>query len=119
MIIDFHTHTFPDRIAASSIKVLEDTSGTLGFTDGTNKGLVESMKKAGVDMSIILPVVTNPVKTSHINRFAAEVNETTDETIMKRIHIYLAYVLLYLYLSILFFDGVNVSAVFFILDFSS
>lgn len=80
MIIDFHTHTFPDRIAASSIKVLEDTSGTWGFTDGTNKGLIESMKRAGVDMSIILPVVTNPVKTSHINHFAAEVNETTNET---------------------------------------
>lgn len=80
MIIDFHTHTFPDRIAAASIKVLEDTSDTIGFTDGTNKGLIESMKKAGVDMSIILPVVTNPVKTSNINRFAAETNEKTEET---------------------------------------
>ena len=80
MIIDFHTHTFPDRIAAASIKVLEDTSGTIGFTDGTNRGLEESMKRAGIDLSVILPVVTNPTKTSHINHFAAEVNETTKET---------------------------------------
>jgi Predicted metal-dependent hydrolase of the TIM-barrel fold len=80
MIIDFHTHTFPDKIAESSIKVLEENSDTLGYTDGTNRGLMESMKRAGIDMSVILPVVTNPEKTSHINKFAAEVNETTAET---------------------------------------
>ena len=80
MIIDFHTHTFPDKIAESSIRVLEETSDTLGFTDGTNKGLIKSMKRAGIDMSVILPVVTNPVKASHINHYAAEVNQSTDKT---------------------------------------
>ena len=53
MIIDFHTHTFPDRIAASSIKVLEDTSGTWGFTDGTNKAL-ELYKNVTADESTFI-----------------------------------------------------------------
>ena len=50
MIIDFHTHMFPDKIAARTIDFLSKTGGDMNpFTDGTWKGLKESTKQAGID----------------------------------------------------------------------
>ena len=80
MVIDFHTHTFPDSIAAGAIESLQENSDTFGYTDGTNDGLMKSMERGGIDYSVIMPVVTNPVKTSHINQAAAEINKTSFET---------------------------------------
>ena len=57
MIIDFHTHMFPDKIAARTIDFLSKTGGDMNpFTDGTWKGLKESTKQAGIDHSIVLPI---------------------------------------------------------------
>lgn len=75
MIIDFHTHAFPDKIAAGTIKNLEDKAGLTASTDGTVKGLLASMEAAGVDMSVVLPVVTKPSQFETVNAFAASVNE--------------------------------------------
>lgn len=80
MKIDFHTHTWPDRVAAVAVPSLKARSNSDGFTDGTNAGLSQSMKEAGVDLSIVLPVITNPASNSKINQNAAKVNETTEET---------------------------------------
>ena len=67
MIIDFHTHTFPDRIADVAVDKLKHASHTVPFSDGTAQGLTLSMKRAGVDLSVVMPVATNPGKTSSIN----------------------------------------------------
>lgn len=75
MVIDFHTHIFPDRIAARSIEALENASGITAATDGTLKGLLDSMEKNKVDISVILPVVTKPSQFETVNQFAAEVNQ--------------------------------------------
>ena len=79
-IIDFHTHTFPDKIAAPALDSLQASSNSRAHTDGTVSGLKDSMDKAGIDISIILPVVTNPVKTSSMNQYAARLNEGFEET---------------------------------------
>lgn len=71
MIIDFHTHTFPDRIAAAAIGKLQQASHTVAFTDGTMAGLQASMQRAGIDWSVVLPVATNPVKVSSMNDLSA------------------------------------------------
>jgi hypothetical protein len=81
MIIDFHTHTFPDRIAENAISALEKSAGIPAFTDGTADGLISSMHDSGVDLSVVLPVVTNPEKTEKINR-SAEVLTHTKEGII-------------------------------------
>ena len=60
MIIDFHTHTFPDTISEKALHKLSMASATLPFTDGTLGGLLSSMEKAGVDKSVTLPVMTSP-----------------------------------------------------------
>lgn len=72
MIIDFHTHTFPESIASAALSKLSKASGTVYFTDGTEDGLSASMNKAGIDVSVILPVATNPLKVSHINELSAK-----------------------------------------------
>jgi hypothetical protein len=79
-IIDFHTHTFPDRMAAAALDVLQKESESRAHTDGTVNGLRDSMDKAGIDVSIVLPVVTNPIKASSMNNYAARQNEEFDRT---------------------------------------
>lgn len=75
MIIDFHTHTFPDKIADAALTKLRAASHTLSFTDGTVTGLKRSMKDASIDRSVVLPVATNPQKVQSINDLSATLTE--------------------------------------------
>ncbi len=91
MIIDFHTHIFPDKIAIATVEKLKSYLCDAGeecaaYTDGTLSSLRESMKKSGVDKSVILPVVTNPKQFDSINRFSAEVNKESDIIAFGGIH---------------------------------
>lgn len=76
MIIDFHTHTFPDRIAAKTVEALSRVSHSQPFSDGTNAGLIRNMRRSGIDFSVILPVATSPRQVVHVNDAAAALNET-------------------------------------------
>ena len=67
MIIDFHTHIFPDRIADKTIMALSSVSQIRPSTDGTSHGLSQSMSRAGVDLSINLPVLTTPEQADKVN----------------------------------------------------
>ena len=80
MVIDFHTHAFPDAIAQKTVDFLKGNSKTTPFTNGTVTDLAEKATAAGVNLSVILPVVTNPLSTHKINLFAASVNENTEKT---------------------------------------
>lgn len=78
MVIDFHTHIFPDRIAEGAIASLKKNASegkynVINHTDGTLNGLYNSMEESGVDLSVILPVATNPKQTESINNFAETV----------------------------------------------
>lgn len=74
MIIDFHTHIFPDKIAAKTIAALSEAADVKAATDGTLSGLMESMNKNRVDISVIQPVVTKPDQFDSVNEFAQFVN---------------------------------------------
>lgn len=80
MIVDLHTHVFPDKIAASTVKKLELLSHTRSFSDGSAAGLKASMTRAGVDASLVLPVATNPHQVPHVNDSSARMNELGPET---------------------------------------
>ena len=60
MVVDFHTHIFPEKIAARTIEKLEKLANVKAFTDGREESLVASMRQADVDLSVVLPVVTKP-----------------------------------------------------------
>ncbi len=73
-IIDFHVHTFPEKIAASALEKLQAKSHTRPFTDGTLKALRISMEESGVSFSILQPVATRPEQVSGINEKAVKLN---------------------------------------------
>ena len=75
MIIDFHTHIFPEKISAAVIEKLSRVSRTPAFTNGTLDGLKNSMDAAQINLSVILPVATNPGQVEKINASAAALNE--------------------------------------------
>ena len=60
MIIDAHTHIYPDPVAGKAINTIIDNGKGLveSYTDGTFNGLLSSMDDAGIDYSIVLPVAT-------------------------------------------------------------
>lgn len=77
MVIDFHTHIFPDSLAPRARKSLEDSTVHFGhpytaLTEMTRDSLTEHMDMWGVDISVIQPVVTKPSQTVTTNTWAAE-----------------------------------------------
>ena len=81
MIIDLHTHAFPEKIAARTLEALIANTARISdypmknYTDGTASGLLEVERRAGVDLAVVLPIVTNPKQSETINRVAKETND--------------------------------------------
>ena len=76
MLIDFHTHCFPDKIAHGAIEKLSNVSGGLHpYTDGSVDGLLFQMKEEKVDISVALNIATNAHQQKKVNDFAAEANK--------------------------------------------
>ena len=76
MIIDIHTHTFPDKIAAATVDKLQAAAHIHPFTNGTVDALRASMTAAGIDYSVNLPVATSPRQVRGINDAAARTDAT-------------------------------------------
>ena len=72
MIVDFHTHTFPEHLAARAIAGMQNNHHAAAFADGTVSGLKAQMAESGVKVSVVLPVATNPAKLSSINDVTIE-----------------------------------------------
>lgn len=81
MIIDFHTHVYPDPMAARIMAALANVPGVQGHTDGTLSGLLASMERSGVDKSVVLPVCTRKGQFDTVNKFAKHINDTCDNLI--------------------------------------
>lgn len=69
MIIDFHCHVFPDKIASKAIASLCKSGGTTPFLNGTVEDLRRSMRESGISYSVILPIATKPSQVVSINDF--------------------------------------------------
>lgn len=86
MIIDFHTHTFPDKIAAAAIAKMQEDCHSAAFTEGTVTALKASMQQAGIERSVVLPVATNPLKVNSINDVSLQLTEREGLTYFGCIH---------------------------------
>ena len=76
MLIDFHTHCFPDKIADRAIEKLSFASGNLEpHHNGSLSGLRQTMKDGNVDISVVLNIATNPHQQKSVNDFAAQIND--------------------------------------------
>jgi predicted TIM-barrel fold metal-dependent hydrolase len=67
MLIDFHTHAFPDKIAAGTVEKLAVGAGGLNpSTDGTVRGLTRTLERLDA-MGVLLPVATKASQQRSIN----------------------------------------------------
>jgi len=69
LIIDTHTHVFPDSIAYDTVKGMAENAEIPLFTDGTINGLIQVMDKYSVNYSAIMPVATKPEQVESINNW--------------------------------------------------
>lgn len=67
MIVDVHTHVWPDRIARRALGT--PAEGIRRFGDGTVAGARESMERAGVDRNVCLAVADTPERLEAANAF--------------------------------------------------
>ena len=75
MLIDFHTHAFPEKIAAKAMGSLSHAAGGLRpQTDGTLASLLTQMDQDGVDIAVVQSIATNPQQQAKVNDFAMEIN---------------------------------------------
>lgn len=71
MIIDFHTHCFPDKLAAGAVEVLRLRSGIVRpFHGASASELAVFQKSRGADYSVVLNIATNPKQQTNVNTFA-------------------------------------------------
>ena len=80
MIIDFHTHTFPEKISAKVVDKLGRVSRTKPFTNASVPDLIVSMKEGGIDYSVNLPVMTTVDQVEKINASMIKANESLHDS---------------------------------------
>ena len=74
MIIDAHTHAWPDNVAARALGV--GVSSMELFGDGTIAGLQASIATSGVDRSVVLAVANTPDRVESANRFVGALDRS-------------------------------------------
>ncbi len=72
MLIDFHTHAFPDGLAERALASLSRDIASPPLTDGTVSGLLSAMDAWGVDRAVICNIAAKPGQTENVNTFAIE-----------------------------------------------
>ena len=75
MITDFHTHIFPEKIAAAAIDKLSRAAHIRPFLDASAASLLSSMEQSGVGRSLLLPVATAARQVEKLTDSAAILNE--------------------------------------------
>jgi uncharacterized protein len=73
MIIDFHTHAFPDHVAAKAVPHLEAEGDIEAHLDGTVASLYRSMDEAGIDASVVASIATKPAQFDSILAWSKEI----------------------------------------------
>ena len=74
MIIDFHTHCFPDALAPRALEKISAIANMRTYSDGTVSGTIRKLDEAGIDRAVVLNIATNDHQTANVNRFAVETN---------------------------------------------
>ena len=72
-VVDFHTHVFPEKVAARAMATLTETYQVQAHGEATVPGLLRVMDECGIDVSVVAPVATRADQVRSINDWAAEV----------------------------------------------
>lgn len=73
MIINTHTHIFPEKIADKVIELLSQKGNMKHYGSPTLSNLLSEMERCKVDYSLTLPIATAPRQQFSINDFAASI----------------------------------------------
>lgn len=73
MIIDFHTHIYPEPSASKTLTAVQNRAGISCFSDGTEQGLVRSMDKAGIDLCVVCSVATKPEMVESVHQWLEKI----------------------------------------------
>lgn len=72
-VVDFHTHVFPEKVAARAVAFLTETYGAQPVVEPTVPHLLEAMDEAGIDIAVTVPVATRPDQVRSINDWARSI----------------------------------------------
>ncbi len=86
MIIDFHTHIFPDKLAGKVIPMLAERSGITPNSDGTFSDTCAKLAEWGFDGAVFLNIATAPRQQNTINNTAAEINNNKNYFAFGSVH---------------------------------
>lgn len=78
MIIDFHTHCFPDTLAPRAIESLKNhvlRPDLFPTTDGTRAGTERLLAAKGVNRGVVCNIATNPRQQQNVNSFAISLTQ--------------------------------------------
>jgi predicted TIM-barrel fold metal-dependent hydrolase len=67
MVVDFHTHIFPQHKVSHILSRLSHDHDIPNFSDGTLGGLLKSMQTAGIQASLISRITVHPAKVDAVN----------------------------------------------------
>jgi predicted TIM-barrel fold metal-dependent hydrolase len=70
-IIDFHTHIYPEKIAAKAVASIGEFYGTAMQGDGTAESLLKSGKQGGVGHFVVFSAAAVPEQVQAINDYIA------------------------------------------------
>jgi hypothetical protein len=73
LIIDFHTHIYPEPSASKTLSAVQTRAGISCFSDGTRQGLLESIDRAGIDLSVVCSVATKPEMAEPTHQWLASI----------------------------------------------
>lgn len=82
IVLDFHTHTFPQYMASKAISYLSEKARIKAYTDGTLEGLKSSMKKAKISYSVICNIATKPKQVEAIFSWCNSIKDNEDGIIL-------------------------------------
>jgi len=77
VVIDFHTHAFPDELAPRAVKAWNSAvpPAAAAVLDGTLRSLLASMDRAGIERSVVCSIATAPRQAEAILRWSQEVRQ--------------------------------------------
>lgn len=86
MLIDFHTHCFPQKVAEKAIPHLAAICKQEPLSDGTYEDTLEKMKNWGVDRFLVLNIATAPRQQLNVNNFAASMDKPPVSRALGSVH---------------------------------
>lgn len=76
MLIDFHTHCFPDKIAERAVSSLGKAAALVPNGNGTADSLLATMKTDKIDISVVMNIATNPHQQASVNNLPQSLTST-------------------------------------------